>query len=889
MPRGWRSIVEGSLDPGTRLGPYEVVGLIGSGGMGEVYHGRDTRLGRDVAIKVLAPDLSGDPQALQRFQQEAQAASALNHPNIVTVYDVGLSDGMPFIVSELLEGETLRQAIDRKRLSAARAVGFIQQAAAGLAAAHEKGILHRDIKPENLFVTSSGSLKILDFGLSKLTRGTATAEQPQRSVTAPGVLLGTAGYMSPEQIRHHPIDHRADIFSLGVVLYESLAGRPPFRRPSLADTLSAILNEDPPRVSRLRAGLTDAIDEVLRACLAKEPERRYASAADLAITLRALSPLLQQRRTIRSVMRSMHWRHLAILLLLFLLTGLAVSFAPAAPDTAARPTYHRATFVRGTITSARFRPGSGEIVYDAMIYGRPRELFATTAGHGEARSLGIRGAELLGISRSGDMALSLDRRLVRGFVATGRLATLSEGRAARELLDDVQWADWAPDGRSLAIVREVRGRTRLEFPVNRVLFESSGWIGDPRFSPDGTLIAFVDHPVNADDRGRVMVTEPDGPPRALSDGWVSILGLAWSPTGDEVWFTSQDAQGAHAVRAVDLNGRARVLAHVMSRVRLLDTSRDGRVLLARDDLRLEVHGRRRGDSEERNLSWLDWSLARDISGDGAQLLFTEFGQAAGSRPGVFMRGMDGSPPVRLGTGSGLALSPDGRHVLSIWDNRLTLMPVGAGESTALANPGINYDPYGAFVPDGRRVVFSGSEPGRATRVYVQDIPDGRPAPITPEGFQLASPGAVSPNGDTLVTVGDDERLYLSSIYGGAPRPLAGAVRGEALARWERDGRAVIVFEPGRIPARVFRLAVDGRRQVLLTVAPRDPEGAIAIHRLVMAPGGEAYAYTLERHHSDLYVAGDFPDPPAMEGLPVLSRVVKFVRDAVARAGTIVGR
>ena len=861
------------LSAGKRLGPYEIVALIGSGGMGEVYRARDTRLGREVAIKVLPASASADRHAVQRFQQEAEAASALNHPNIVTVYDVGSSDEGPFIVTEILDGETLREAIERRQLTAAQALTYAAQAASGLAAAHSKGILHRDIKPENLFITSSGTLKILDFGLSKLTAGALHPDQPNLSATAPGLLLGTAGYVSPEQIRQQPVDHRTDIFSLGVVLYESLAGRPPFRGQSAADTLSAILTEEPRPVSRIRLGLTAAIDEVLRACLEKNPERRFGSAADLALTLRAVGPRVDSNAGWRRYIRVWRVPLAAMVGGLIALALMALLASPSGFGTATDPTYRRVTFARGTITSARFRPGSAEVVYDATLGDRMRELFVTVPGTSEARSLGIRGAELLAVSRSGDMALSLNRRLVRGFVGTGTLAVVTEGRVPRDVLEDVHWADWAPDGTSLAIVREVRGRTRLEFPINTVLFETSGWIGDPRFSPDGSHIAFIDHPVNADAQGRVMVTGLDGAARALSTEWTSVIGLAWSASGQEVWFTALNGDDVRAVRAVDLHGRHRVVVQAPARLRLLDISRDGRVLLARDDLRLEAHGLRPGDADERNLSWLDWSLARDISDDGSRLLMTEFGEAAGETPGMYMRGMDGSPAARLGTGSAMALSPNGERVLSISNGRLALLPVGAGEITTLPNHGISYQPWAGFFPDGRRIVFTGTEPGHATRMYVQNVAGGQPVPVTPEGFRLASPDAVSPAGDTIVAIGDDERLFLCSIAGGSPRPLPGASPGEVVARWDSDGRSMFVFEPAQVPARVFRLGLDGRRELVKTLAPADPTGAIGIHRLVMTSRGEGYAYTLERQLSDLYVATGFRERPLAARIPLLRSIL----------------
>lgn len=864
------------LPAGTRLGPYEIAEPIGSGGMGHVYRGRDTRLGRDVAIKVLADALATDGDAMQRFHQEAQAASALNHPNIVTVFDVGVSDEAPFIVTELLHGTTLRHALATRHLTPHESLNLLAQAADGIAAAHAKGILHRDIKPENLFVTDSGTVKILDFGVSKLTRDFPAGDGADLCDTRPGMFFGTPGYVSPEQIQHQPTDHRTDIFSLGVVLYEALTGRAPFRGDSPGQTLSATLFDEPAQVSQLRPGLTAAIDEVVRACMDKNSERRFDSAADLAIALRAIEPVVERAGT-----RTGHrWRRRAAFVMLAALIVLASigALAVVAGGTA-QPAYRRVTFVRGTITSGRFKQGTNEIVYDATVNGQPRQLFATIPGSAEARALDLRGAELLAISPAGDLAVILDRRLVRGFVGTGTLAVFREGTAPRRLLNDVHAADWRPDGGALAVVRDVGGRTRLEYPVNTAVFETSGWISDPRVSRDGMRLAFVDHPINADDFGRVIFMDRDRSLRKVSGDWVSVLGLAWSPDGNEIWFTAQDGDGVRSLRGVDLRGRQRVIAQVPARLRLLDASIDGRVLLARDDVRLEAYGLGRGEADERNLSWLDWSLSRDISPDGSRLLLTEFGEAAAEHPSIYMRDMNGSAAARLGTGSGLALSPDGQRVLALWNRQLSLVPVGAGDSMPLPKRTItSYDPWAAFFPDGRRVVFTGTEAGHAARVYMQDVPAGTPVAITPEGFRVASPGSVSPSGNWIVAADRHERLFVCDASGGAPRPLPGAQPGDALARWDRDGRGVFLFDSANIPARVFRVGLNGHRELVRTLAPDDLAGAIAIHRLVMTSDGAAYAYTLERQLSDLYVGAELSGPTLLERLPIVRRIVTRFRN-----------
>src|SRR3984893_14203706 len=282
-----------SLSPGTRLGPYEILSPIGAGGMGEVYRARDSRLGREVAIKVLPASFSADADRLRRFEQEARAAGILNHPNLTAVLDIGEHEGAPYVVQELLEGETLRGALAGGRLAARRAIDFAIQLAHGLAAAHEKGIVHRDLKPENVFVTKDGRVKILDFGLAKLTRpeeGSQSTNLPTASLgTEPGVVLGTLGYMSPEQVRGKPADARSDIFSFGAILYEMLSGKRAFHGDSAADTMSAILKEDPPDLLVTNQNVPPGLERIVRHCLEKNPEPRLHSAHDLGFDLDALS------------------------------------------------------------------------------------------------------------------------------------------------------------------------------------------------------------------------------------------------------------------------------------------------------------------------------------------------------------------------------------------------------------------------------------------------------------------------------------------------------------------------------------------------------------------------------------------------------------------------
>src|SRR6266568_3236855 len=290
------------IDADTHLGRYEIRSKVGAGGMGEVYRARDSKLNRDVAIKVLPTSLSQDTDRLRRFEQEAQAAGALNHPNILAVYDVGMHDGSPYIVSELLEGEELRDRLDQGQLPLRKVIDYAQQIVSGLAAAHEKGIVHRDLKPENLFITKDERVKILDFGIAKLTTSPQStnidiSEDATRKVlTNPGVVMGTVGYMSPEQVRGQPADHRSDIFSFGAILYEMVTGRRAFQRETAAETMTAILHDEPQEPTKSGQQVPVEVGRVIRQCLAKTPNQRLQSARDLAIGLRATAsdPALQR-------------------------------------------------------------------------------------------------------------------------------------------------------------------------------------------------------------------------------------------------------------------------------------------------------------------------------------------------------------------------------------------------------------------------------------------------------------------------------------------------------------------------------------------------------------------------------------------------------------------
>ncbi len=843
-----------SLEPGTRVGPYEILELLASSGMGEVYRARDRRLGRDVALKKLPAGARTDPARIEGFETEARAASALNHPNILAVYDVGVHDGAPFVVSEMLEGQTLRDRLASGPLSARKAVDHARQLARGLAAAHDRGIVHRDLKPENLFLTRDGYLKILDFGLARLI--TDEGPVPQDDAATQGRVMGTVGYMAPEQVRGESADPRADIFAFGAVLHEMLSGRRAFQAGTSVETLNAILKEEPAPLPAEIQGSN--LERLVWHCLEKAPEDRFQSARDLAFDLDGSSsasiPGVPTARRARG-------RTLASTLGGFALGALAAGVAARLLLTAPAPApvYERLSFRRGTIEAARFASDGQTVVYGAAWGGDSVEIFAGRLGSPESRPLGLVETELLSVSSRGELLLCRARRRVGTFVGSGTLARVAlAGGAPRDVQEDVQWADWAPDGRSLAIVRSVAGKNRLEFPIGRVLHETAGWISHPRFVPKGDAIAFLDHPVWGDDGGHVALVDLNGTLRSLSRNWGTLQGVAPSRDGREILFAGSRVGGARAVHGVDFDGRERIVVRMPGVLTIHDVNAEGRLLLSHHSQRRELVGRAPGEAGERELSWLDYSFASDISDDGSTVFFAENGEGGGPGYSVYVRRVDGSAAVRLGEGAAMALSPDGKLALANRDYttdspQLALIPTGVGEARLLPRGGVNTQ-AASFFPDGRRVLLAASAPGAATRVFLQSLDGGDPKPIAPEGTRFSlSTKPVSPDGTLALLQDEAGRHRLYPVGGGEARDVPGLAAEEQPLRFGADDRILFAYRPGQIPARVVRIDTrTGRREAWLELAPGDRSGVLAVNPVLLTPDGRGYVYGFRRVLSDLY-------------------------------------
>jgi Tol biopolymer transport system component len=828
--------------------------------MGEVYRARDARLRRDVAIKVIHETLA-TPEYVARLTREARSAGALNHPNILAVFDVGEHrPGVPYIVSELLVGESLRHRLDRGAIPYRKALEYGAQIADALAAAHAKGIRHRDVKPGNVFLTEDGRVKLLDFGLAKVDRPHAaagpddsTASPPSR----PGVARGTAGYMSPEQVRGEDVDSRSDIFALGAVLYEMLTGARAFHRATPVEAMSAVLREEPADPIDVNPTLPPAAAAVVRRCLEKNREERFQSARDLAFHLRQLEEATAAPRREGRPPR----RRTAAL-------GAAALAAVAAGAWVAQdrlrtgppPAFAQLTFDRGRIGGARFTPSG--VVYSQSIGLRPPEVRLLLAGGPESRDVDLRGAEVFA-ERAGQLALSVRRRLVGGARFVGTLAVVPvNGGTPREHLDEVEDADWSQAADEFAIVRSKGFGTHawLEFPPGKIVYESPGGsIHGVRVSRDGRRVAFVEDPAGIGSGGRIRVVDREGQGRALTRDFANARGLAWSPRGDEIWFTAGEGRGAkRALRAVRLDGRERLIHEAPGSLTLWDAAADGRVLLTRDDERMAVMGRAPGATAERDLSVFDNAGLAALSSDGGLLLF-------GDRHGVYLRRTDGSPPTRFAVTDVFPddLSPDGRLVLatSVRRDRLLVIPVGPGDVQRLPPQGVETYAAARWFADSRRILFTTWERTAADRqagvqgqlrTYATDRSGSAPTPLTPPGVYAL---ALSPDGSRLAVRGAAPGLAIWTIESGSAVPVAGSQPDDRPVGWSDDGAALWVFQRGQVPAVVHRVDLrSGVRQPWKTLIPPDPAGVFSINDVRVAPRGDAYFYSYRRTVSELYLA-----------------------------------
>ncbi len=831
-----------TLPAGTRLGSFEVSAPLGAGGMGEVYRAKDLRLGREVALKVLPEELSQDAGRLARFEQEARSASALNHPNIVTIHEIGREGDTPYIAMELVDGKTLRELSAGGPMPTRKILAAAAQVAEGLAKAHGAGIVHRDLKPENLMVSRDGFVKILDFGLAKLTEpetgGVSAMPTLGKPETHPGTVLGTVGYMSPEQASGQIVDFRSDQFSLGSILYELVTGEKAFARKTAAETMSAIIREDPEPLGKLKPQTPLPLRWIVDRCLAKDPEERYASTRDLARDLAGVRDHVSEIGSGSEALTAAPARSRARMLqvvsaAVLLLAGLSGGWLASRGLRQTRaPAFHRLTFRQGGIHNARFAPDGQTIVYGAS-WGADHEttLYQTRPESPESRAFDFKDADIFAISPAGEMALWLESNTLARVPLSGGIP--------RPVLKGVWYGnvDWSPDGKEFAVVRTVEGRSRLESPIGKVLFETADGLASPRFSPKGDEIAVFSGQTSLS----VVLVEASGKGhRVLSTGWTDRAGVpCWTPDGREVWFTATKNEEKPALYAVDRSGHERLVIRVPGDLELDDISAQGRLLLAHHTQTYKLFGNAPGESEDRDLSWLDFSWPFDLSEDGKKLVFSEIGDGGGKTGSVYMRGTDGSPAVRLGDGKGGPLSPDGQWVASVVRAgksaapMVILLPTGAGETRPVLTPGFEDIGGVAWMPDGKKLLIDLKQHDRLSRVHLVDLASQGLRPAAEEGVTIVA--GVSPDGRFFVGRSREGIFALYPTEGGQSRPIPGLQRLEFPRQWTADGKSLYVFHFGAPVGQILLVNIETGERRLLRELHR--EGARGSRMVRVSRGG----------------------------------------------------
>jgi len=825
------------LSTGTRFGPYEILAPLGAGGMGEVYRARDTRLGRDVALKILPHQVADDPSRRQRFELEARAVAALNHPNIVAIYDVGEDRGVSYIVTELVEGESLRDA----KFGLRKLLDVAAQISGGLAAAHAAGIVHRDLKPENILVARDGRAKILDFGLAKVveTRDASGATQTMSPQTEPGMVMGTVGYMSPEQARGQPLDPRSDIFSLGTVLYELASGKHPFPGVSAVDVMSGILKEDPPPIE---GELSPSLDRIVRRCLEKEPSRRFQSAADLAFALESVTGTSATAQipaapttpevTPKPTRRTALWAG-------GVAAAGALGFGAArwlGPGVNPPPRYRVIDTAGERISSAVLHPDGKIVVYVAIFDGKPAVFRQQTEGAPPHMLALPAGARPRSLSARGELAFVVGSTLYRTPLADV---------APRAVAEDVLDANWSGDGESLQVVRHAGNKYQIEFPPGHVIFESDLLLVGVALAPQSGRSSF--HLVNHD-APQVLAVDRSGHVEKFYETQghgIWDMGAVWSPDEREVWMSPVDGSDPSALVAYSGNGRQRLIARLPGEIGPCGISANGAVLLT---LRWNDQSARFMPPDgSREVEIAMGATPKSFSPDGSSLIL-------GSRPvsdyETYLKRSDGSAPVLLGKGSPRSISPDGKWV-QVFRRSLgfVLIPTGPGQERNVEVPGIELPEILAW--RGEQWLVVGHEKSRGPSFHLFFLFD--PSSGAKQKLKLELEGEpaqlyVSPDGTRILFSDFLGKWSWAEVDGAAPSPLPG-LRG-AVYGWTADNRGLYVGRPAGPKLTVDRFDIEsGQRTPWKEFDSGRPD--VTIGSFAVTPDGRAWAYALNRTYSRL--------------------------------------
>jgi eukaryotic-like serine/threonine-protein kinase len=835
-------------------GRYDVARELGAGGMATVYLAQDLKHDRKVAIKVLRPELAAVIGA-ERFLREIKTIANLQHPHILGLIDSGEVNGTAYYVMPFVEGESLRDRLTReKQLPIPDAVRIAAEVAGALDYAHRHGVIHRDIKPENILLHDGAAL-VADFGIAL-----AVSSAGGSRMTETGMSLGTPHYMSPEQaMGEREITARSDVYALGCVTYEMLTGDPPFTASTAQAVIAKVMTEKPASIRRQRERVPQEVEDAVLTALEKLPADRFATAAEFSAALKGGGAGSTTVRTVpaRPGARASRTPRIALAAgaLALVALGLLAGRWLRGPDAPAGLTFLQRSFRDEAIYNARFAPDGRTIVYSSAAETSAPDVFVIRPDYPAPTALGLAGTHLLSVSSRGELAVLVRAEFLRHRLFQGTLARVPLGGGApRELLDSVREADWSPDGTELAIIHDVGGRDRLEFPVGKVLYEASGYLSDPRVSPDGRHVAFAEHPFRWDDRGTVKIVDRAGKPAAVTPGYPAIEGMAWRPGGDEVLFSAFGSSDGYVVRGLTLGGRLRVAVTGAGLLTVHDVSRGGQVLLTRDDTPFRLMLRGPHAPREVDVSWLDVSLGPKLSRDGSLLAFTNGGVDAGANYDVMLRTTTtGDQAARLGEGEAAAFSPDGKWLLAAVPStppRLVLYPTRTGAERPIAIGPFESIGSADWFPDGRSILFCGNRAGEASRCYVQPLAGGTARAVTPAG---TSAGFVSLSGEEVVAFGPalGHRRYPVAGESGAGREIPGLSFSDQVVRWSPDGRALIVGSATSATMDRVDLAT-GRRQPLVTLGTEHPGGRWRLTFFALADDPRVYAYVAATYLSEIF-------------------------------------
>jgi Tol biopolymer transport system component len=663
-------------------------------------------------------------------------------------------------------------------------------------------------------------------------------------------------------VRGATVDSRTDIFAFGAVFYEMVSGRRAFQRDTAAETMTAILKEDPPELTDTMQPVSPGLERIIRRCLEKQPDQRFQSAKDLAFALEALSGTTTSKTLAAAPppekSKSQHWFAIAAAAAL----GMALMAAFAwflRPPPSQPPTFSRVSFERGTIIRGRLSPDGKTVVYSGTVNGSPLDTFVIRDDYPEAVSAGLHGALLLSISRQGRMAVVVHPRHFAHYVFFGTLATAPMGGGApRELLENVTDADFSPDGNEIAVIDldQKTDKWRLQYPIGKVLLEGDNWISNLRISPDGTQVAYFLHPPNSDDRGDLVLIDRSGHTRTLSSGWGSLEELAWAPSGKEIWFSGSETGSQYCIRTVTLSGKLRTVYCGTSSTRIHDIAPTGRALVSADEGRVGMIVAEHGTKSERDLSWLDNVYNPRLSSDGSTVLFTDQSVKAGKDYSVYVRKTDGSPAVRIGTGGyGTDLSPDGKSALITRGDdptgRIQIVPVGPGQARVLHWDGVQPE-WAEWFADGQKILFAASQSQQGQSMFVTDA-SGAPPKLVTHGFAYGAKPA--PDGQSVFFQKQDQ-WFILSLADGKTKPIRGLNPGEFPSAWAADNKRIFIETRSAASLSIQKLDLEsGKRELWLEWKPKDLVGLAPWKSPAsITPDGRWIALTYGTHIGQLYTS-----------------------------------